>query len=119
MSKTLYFGDVAMRIPKYRKHSSSGQARVTLNGKTYYLGRFGSKESKLLYNRLVGEFVASDGAMIAPGQVDTLTMSEMLLAYVKFAENHYGKDSGELDDLKRVIRRLRDSYGPTIASDFG
>jgi hypothetical protein len=43
-----------MRIPKLRRHSS-GQGRVTLSGRTYYCGRYGTKERQAEYNRLVGE----------------------------------------------------------------
>ena len=53
-----------MRIPKYRKHSS-GQARVTLGGQTFYLGRHGSKASKAKYNRLLGEFIATGCVVIS------------------------------------------------------
>ncbi len=42
-----------MRLPSYRKHSS-GQARVSLNGRDYLLGTYGTKESKQKYNRLCG-----------------------------------------------------------------
>jgi hypothetical protein len=33
------------RIPSYRLHKPSGQARVIINGKHIYLGRFGTPES--------------------------------------------------------------------------
>lgn len=39
-------------IPKYRKHSS-GQARVTINGRDYLLGPHGSKASIREYDRLI------------------------------------------------------------------
>ncbi len=48
-----------MRLPSYRKHSS-GQGRVSLNGRDYLLGTYGSKESKQKYNRLVAEWLASN-----------------------------------------------------------
>ena len=33
------------RIPGYVHHKPTGQARVRINGKDYYLGKFGSPES--------------------------------------------------------------------------
>ena len=33
------------RIPKYARHKASGQARVSVNGKTVYPGRYGSDAS--------------------------------------------------------------------------
>ncbi|MAW51215.1 MAG: integrase, partial [Geminicoccus sp.] len=69
-----------MRIPKYREHSS-GQARVTLSGRTFYLGRYGSAESRREYKRLVGEFIASDGVLITESDKADLSVAEMLLAF--------------------------------------
>lgn len=40
-----------LRIPSYRKHQS-GQARVTISGRDYYLGPYDSDESKAAYQRL-------------------------------------------------------------------
>lgn len=34
------------RVPAYRHHKATGQARVILGGKHHYLGRHGSEESK-------------------------------------------------------------------------
>jgi hypothetical protein len=39
-----------MRVPSYRRHSS-GNARVTINGKDHLLGKYGSKVSREKYNR--------------------------------------------------------------------
>ncbi len=49
-----------IRIPSYRRQKS-GQARVTLGGKDYYLGPYNSRESREAYQRLVGEYIASLG----------------------------------------------------------
>ena len=40
------------RIPKMRSHRS-GQARVTLNGKTHYLGKWGTPQSHAKYAALI------------------------------------------------------------------
>lgn len=45
-----------MRIPSYRKHSS-GNARVSINGRDYLLGKYGTKQSKERYNRLLSEWM--------------------------------------------------------------
>jgi hypothetical protein len=36
------------RVPSYRRHKPSKQAVVTLYGKDFYLGRYGTKESREL-----------------------------------------------------------------------
>lgn len=38
--------------PAYQRHAS-GQARVTINGRDHYLGRYGSLESQARYQALV------------------------------------------------------------------
>ncbi len=45
-------------VPKYRKHRS-GQARVTINGRDYDLGPYGTQASKREYDRLLAEYLAS------------------------------------------------------------
>ena len=47
-----------MRVPSYRRHSS-GQARVTINGKDFMLGEHGSPESHQAYARLIAEYQAT------------------------------------------------------------
>jgi hypothetical protein len=32
-------------VPSYLRHKATGQARVVINGRTYYLGTFGSAET--------------------------------------------------------------------------
>lgn len=39
--------------PKYGHHKPSGQARVVLNGRHYYLGPYGSPESRTEYAKLI------------------------------------------------------------------
>ena len=46
-------------IPKYRKHRGSGQAIVTIAGRDHYLGPHGTKASRIEYDRLIMEWLAS------------------------------------------------------------
>ena len=41
--------------PKYRLHKAGGQARVTINGKTYYLGEHGTDVSLQKYKQLIAD----------------------------------------------------------------
>ena len=45
------------RIPKYRKHKPSKLAVVSLGGRDIYLGKYGTKESREEYARLVSEYL--------------------------------------------------------------
>jgi len=48
------------RLPKYpSKPHSSGQARICLEGKRYYLGKFGSTESHVRFHRILEEYLTT------------------------------------------------------------
>lgn len=47
-----------MSIPSYRLHKATGQAVVTLLGKDHYLGKYGTDDSRRIYDELVAEFQA-------------------------------------------------------------
>lgn len=43
------------RPPAYCHHKPTGQARVRISGKDYYLGSYGSQESRDRYAEVVSE----------------------------------------------------------------
>jgi len=49
-------------VPALQHHKATGQARVTVAGRDYYCGRWGSKAAIAKYHRLLGEFFNSNGA---------------------------------------------------------
>jgi len=108
--------------PKYRLHKSTGRAVVTVNGKDRYLGRYGSKESRAEYARIIAEWNSSDcNASTDHAEVD-LTITELVVRYWRFAQGYYVKDghpTETLHGIKAALRFLRRSYGHTKASDFG
>jgi len=65
--------DSAIRVPKYRRHKPSGQAVVTLSGRDFYLGKWGTKTSRAEYQRLVGEWLAGGGG--PPPSLERLSMA--------------------------------------------
>ena len=71
---------MAARIPKYRKHHTSGQARVTLDGKDVYLGTYGTKASKVKYDVVIAEWLAT-----ADVGVQDLTVADCCLHFWRFA----------------------------------
>lgn len=46
-------------VPAYRLHKASQQAIVTLSGRDYTLGAFGSAESRVKYHQLVAQWLAA------------------------------------------------------------
>lgn len=109
-------------VPKYRRKKIRDKvyAVVTLIGKDFYLGDYGSNASKIEYDRLIGEWLA--GGRMNLQQVETLTVVELIALYMKFAKSHYRKN-GRLTEtfvgLKSALRPLKEIYGKTPASEFG
>lgn len=115
------------KIPKYRKHSKSGQAIVTLGGRDFYLGPHGTEVSKQEYDRLIAEWLAagrhhritSDPA----GEDAPCKVNDLILAFWGHAQIHYRKPDGtptsEVDNFRQVLRHLRRLYGKLPADEFG
>ena len=115
-------------FPKYRRHRASGQGLVTLNGKDFYLGQYESEDSRAEYDLLIGQWLANGRILPkhkpdnAPPEVETLTISELLLAYWKWAKVYYRKDdeaTSEQNCIKAVAKLLKLKYGRTSAAEFG
>jgi len=100
-------------IPSYRKHKASGQGCVVLNGRTHYLGRYGTAASKAEYDRLIANWLA--GGRQLPG-ADIMTVAELALAYWNAVGKQLG--SGQAD-LKGVLAIVRKAYGMILVPEFG
>ncbi len=113
------------RTPSYCRHKATGQAVVRLDGKDFYLGRYGSSESEARYKQLIAEWLSN--AKTAPhtgtANAPSLTVAELLLRYWRWAEDHYrdpdGNPSRELGNLRDALRPLRLLYAHSPAREFG
>jgi integrase len=60
------------KLPEIRHHISSGRARIRLNGKTHWLGQYGSPESIQRYHQLVAVYLenkltcSNQGVILSP-----------------------------------------------------
>ncbi len=106
-----------MRVPSYRKHSS-GQARVTLAGKDFLLGKYGSKESKEKYKRLLKEYEASNRSPAFGEAPSRVTMSQVCMAYLNYAKEYYPVGT-EYVNLELACRPIADLYDQELAHNFG
>ena len=107
--------------PKYCKHKASGQAVVTFNSRDFYLGPYGSKASRIEYDRLIGEWMQNGRRLPSDGESE-LTVTELAAAYWRHAKSYYSKDgkpTGELGWVKDAMRPLKQLYGHTEAASFG
>jgi integrase len=122
------------RLPLPRLHRPSGQARLRIAGKEFWLGRFGSPEAQAAYDRLVGEYLANGRKppatpppATAPPPVDVApgeaTVTVLVAEFWDWAQAHYRKPDGtptrEADNFRPVLRRLRLGYGTLPVTAFG
>src|SRR5262245_24837280 len=78
------------RAPSYRLHRSSGQAIVGIEGKTFYLGPWGSTASREEYDRVVGRWLANGRCLPREGTgLPPLTIAELVERYRPYAEENY------------------------------
>jgi integrase len=112
-------------VPSYRLHKATGQAVVVLKGRSFYLGKFGTTESKVEYRRILAEYLTlGNNAPPAQGstKIPDLTIDELILKYWTFAEGYYvrdGEPSRELANIKDALRHVRPLYGETEVARFG
>ncbi len=112
------------RLPSYRLHKPSGLAVVSIGGRDVYLGKFGTPESRAEYDRLMAEWLATGRRPIVAESASgaDLTVNEMLLAYLDYADGYYvknGKPTTEPVNIRLALRPLRQLYGHTPAREFG
>jgi integrase len=109
-------------LPKYCRHKASGQAVVTLCGTDIYLGPWGTKASRLEYDRVIGEWI-QNGRRLGRGNNCDLAVVEVANAFRKHADAYYvknGQRTREAEIITEVIVRfVQPLYGHTPAIDFG
>ncbi|MGE3819242.1 MAG: recombinase XerD, partial [Isosphaeraceae bacterium] len=120
---------LARSCPRYARHKPTGQARVQLEGRSYYLGPYGSPESRAAYDRLVAEWLAGGRRPPVPKPAPAddatnsgLTIDEVIVRYVAFIRVYYrknGKETPEVRNVKDSLRALQALYGSLPAAKFG
>ncbi len=92
------------KIPAYLAHPASGQARVRVNGRDFYLGPYGSPESKQAYARFIVENLGNG----SPPKMGTLKggmlcIAALIVKYDDFARSYYVKN-GRPTEERYVIK---------------
>jgi integrase len=109
------------RIPSLRHHKASGQGVVTLNGRDFYLGRFGSKAAEAEYRRLIDRWEAGGRRPLHRDKSD-LTVAELLADYLKESDTYYrinGRESSQLRLIRRVVADFNRLFGREPVASFG
>ena len=109
-------------IPSYLPHSQTGRARAVWsdqNGVRRFKmlpGAYDSPESRGAFAALLLELQAAPHQPQIPA-AGSITVAELLLAYLDHAERHYrtpdGQPTSEVYEVKLVLRALRGLYADT------
>ena len=121
--------------PQIRFHAHSGQARVRINGRVIYLGRYGSPEAHAAFHRLLAEWHATSGNVVVPEAAPTprrrrpaaepsvsastpapapapagLTVAEVCVLWMADCEKRYtrkdGTQSSTVHECRMIVRAL-------------
>ncbi len=79
-----------------------GRAVVTICGRDYYLGKYGSKESKQAYKRLIAEW-ESTGRSTAFGAAQAKATVAMLISDYRDWANSYYPMNGKDSEAKQIV----------------
>jgi integrase len=107
----------SLLVPSYRLHKPSGRAVDTLSGQDHYLGRYGTAESRSLYEARVAEWIAG-GRQPNRASSAALTVAQLVLAYWNWLQPQYPERT-LASTVKPALRRLTRLYGPARAAEFG
>ncbi len=123
-----------LRIPSYRLHKPSGLAVVRLSGKDFYLGPYGSAQSRRQYEQVLSDWLANRRQLPRqlPGQLpeapstepmatsnqSSKTINELFLDYWDHTQVYYPCRSTQ-DYIKLAAKPLCELFGQTCVSDFG
>jgi integrase len=112
------------RIPDLCLHRATGQAVVRLvnsrgRRRDYYLGKFGSEESQLAYQKLVADWIQRGRELPEPTTrlpaAILVRLRELVDTYVAHAKSYYrnadGELSGEAASIERACKFLKDRFG--------
>ena len=109
----------ANSLPKYRKHSS-GQARVTINGRDYLLGPWNTKASHHEYDRVIAEYLSGGRSPSFGLEPGGYTVAMLVRDYIAYSRSYYGEDvSSDLHRIKPALKPLIHLYRDSLATDFG
>jgi len=105
------------QLPKYCHHKATNRAFVRIEGKMYYLGKYGSDTSRREYDRIIAEFIANGRQ---PFQRPTEIRIENLVArFLDYVQNEQDYCERSQTRFAHVLGRLKHLYGKQLVSQFG
>lgn len=111
-------GAKAHRTPGYLLHKPSGQARVRIRGRDYYLGRHNSPESWKKYHQLLAQYAEQADEVLPVIRCDQTSVAELVAQYVEFASEHFRHNRDERYRIKAAITPLVELFGSLAVDEF-
>ncbi len=114
--------------PGYLRHVGQDgrvRARIVINGRSIYLGPYGSPESHAEYERVINEWriaqARKEQDIPQPGSVRTV--ADLCAAFWIHAQKHYrhadGSQTSEVESYEQTLKPLQRLHGHTLIRDFG
>jgi len=105
------------KMPTYLHHRASGQAKVRIDGRDKYLGKYGSPESRAAYDAICRDWVLKNDRANAG-----LKVGELAIRYMAFADSYYvkdGKPTTQASLVRSALRCVVATHDRTVAVEFG
>ncbi|MCA9215227.1 MAG: site-specific integrase [Planctomycetales bacterium] len=109
-----------LRVPKYSHHKPSDRARVIIDGRHVWLGKYGSASSKKRYRELIAKWAA--GTVEEPNAKEPITLAELMAQYLTWASGYYvknGQHTREYGNTKDALKIVRQLFELLPIGDFG
>jgi integrase len=107
--------------PQPREHKASGQSRVRIGGRDYYLGPHGSEEARRRYAELISTLVQNGQQAPAEKRPDApagLLVCDVLARWVIHARGYYSERGREREQFRLALRPLERMFGMTPVALF-
>ena len=112
----IHVGRRKLALPSYLKHAATGQARTVWDGKTIYLGKYGSPESLAKHNQICAEVLATGHIRT---EVASIGIEELIAKFIADMDIEYTKrDSREAKQMRRPLRTLVELFPGMPAADL-
>lgn len=112
----IHVGRRKLALPSYLKHAATGQARTVWDGKTIYLGKYGSPESLAKHNQLCAEVLATGRIKTEETQVK---LEELIAKFIADMDIEYTKrNSREAKQMRRPLRTLTELFPGLPAAEL-
>lgn len=105
-------------LPKLRRHKAKDLAYVCFSGRALYLGKWGSKEAKARYDKLIAEWL--DRGRVPPpkpGVVTAYRIDDLVADYFEYLEGRF-PDSREPERMGYALDALSGLFGASAAAEF-